>query len=239
MKYFSLIALLISAGLGISQKAKPTVTETPSLFDAGTVSALKFRSIGPALTSGRVADLAIHPDNKDVWYVAAASGGVWVTRNHGTTFSPIFDGYGSYSIGCVRIAPSNPKTIWVGTGENNNQRSASYGDGVYKSVDGGKTFVNMGLKQSEHIGTIVIHPKNENILWVAAYGPLWSSGGERGVYKSVDGGKTWKRTLFVSENTGIAEVQIDPIHPDILYASAHQRRRHEWTYIGGTGINGV
>ncbi len=233
MKYFSLIALLISAGLGISQKAKPTVTETPSLFDAGTVSALKFRSIGPALTSGRVADLAIHPDNKDVWYVAAASGGVWVTRNHGTTFSPIFDGYGSYSIGCVRIAPSNPKTIWVGTGENNNQRSVSYGDGVYKSVDGGKTFVNMGLKQSEHIGTIVIHPKNENILWVAAYGPLWSSGGERGVYKSVDGGKTWKRTLFVSENTGIAEVQIDPIHPDILYASAHQRRRHEWTYIGG------
>lgn len=202
-------------------------------FDAGTVSALSFRMVGPALTSGRVADIAVHPTNKDLWYIAAASGGVWITKNHGITFQPIFDGYGSYSIGCVELAPSNPSTVWVGSGENNNQRSVSYGDGVYKSVDGGKSFTNMGLKQSEHIGSIVIHPTNENVLWVAAYGPLWSKGGERGVYKSVDGGKTWKRTLFVSDDTGIAEVVIDPSNPEILYASAHQRRRHEWTYIGG------
>jgi photosystem II stability/assembly factor-like uncharacterized protein len=202
-------------------------------FDAGTVSALSFRMVGPALTSGRVADIAVHPTNKDLWYIAAASGGVWITKNHGITFQPIFDGYGSYSIGCVELSPSNPTTVWVGSGENNNQRSVSYGDGVYKSVDGGKSFTNMGLKQSEHIGSIVIHPTNENVLWVAAYGPLWSKGGERGVYKSVDGGKTWKRTLFVSDDTGIAEVVIDPSNSEILYASAHQRRRHEWTYIGG------
>lgn len=196
-------------------------------------ASLRFRNVGPALTSGRVAEIAIHPSNPDKWIVGVASGGVWITENHGTTFSPVFDSYGSYSIGHVAIAPSNPSTVWVGTGENNNQRSVAYGDGVYKSVDGGKSYTNMGLKLSEHIGNIVIHPTDENTLWVAAYGPVWSAGGERGVYKSVDGGKTWNRTLFVSDETGIAEVQIDPFNPSILYASAHQRRRHEFTYVGG------
>lgn len=204
-----------------------------SPYDESTVGSLSFRMVGPALTSGRVGDIAIHPSNPDKWYVAAASGGVWLTTNHGTTFNPIFDNYGSYSIGCLTIAPSNPSTIWVGTGENNNQRSVSYGDGLYKSIDGGKSFTNMGLKTSEHIGKIIVHPTNENIVWVAAYGPLWSSGGERGVYKTTDGGKTWTRTLFVSDDTGIAEIAIDPANPEILYASAHQRRRHEWTYVGG------
>jgi len=232
MRKFTAIMLLWHV-FAFAQK-KTEIKEVNKLnFDAGTVSALSFRMVGPALTSGRVADIAVHPTNKDLWYIAAASGGVWITKNHGITFQPIFDGYGSYSIGCVELAPSNPSTVWVGSGENNNQRSVSYGDGVYKSVDGGKSFTNMGLKQSEHIGSIVIHPTNENVLWVAAYGPLWSKGGERGVYKSVDGGKTWKRTLFVSDDTGIAEVVIDPSNPEILYASAHQRRRHEWTYIGG------
>jgi hypothetical protein len=228
-----LILLVLTQGVFFAQKKTEPKEVTKQLYDAGTVSALSFRMVGPALTSGRVADIAVHPTNKDLWYIAAASGGVWITKNHGITFQPIFDGYGSYSIGCVELAPSNPSTVWVGSGENNNQRSVSYGDGVYKSVDGGKSFTNMGLKQSEHIGSIVIHPTNDNVLWVAAYGPLWSKGGERGVYKSVDGGKTWKRTLFVSDDTGIAEVVIDPSNPEILYASAHQRRRHEWTYIGG------
>jgi photosystem II stability/assembly factor-like uncharacterized protein len=216
---------------GFSQKteAKPAA---PTV-DASTISGLEFRLVGPALTSGRVADIAIHPSNPDTWYVAAASGGVWKTTNHGTTFQPIFDQYGSYSIACVQVAPTNPQTIWVGTGENNNQRSVSYGDGVYKSVDGGKSFVNMGLKTSEHIGNIIIHPTDENTIWVASYGPVWSKGGERGVYKSTDGGKTWERTLFVSDDTGISEIAIDPSNPNILYAAAHQRRRHEWTYIGG------
>ena len=216
---------------GFSQKteAKPAA---PAV-DASEISGLEFRLVGPALTSGRVADIAIHPSNPDTWYVAAASGGVWKTTNHGTTFQPIFDQYGSYSIACVQVASTNPQTIWVGTGENNNQRSVSYGDGVYKSVDGGKSFVNMGLKTSEHIGNIIIHPTDENTIWVAAYGPVWSKGGERGVYKSTDGGKTWERTLFVSDETGISEIAIDPSNPNILYAAAHQRRRHEWTYIGG------
>jgi photosystem II stability/assembly factor-like uncharacterized protein len=228
-----LILIVLTQGVFYAQKKTESKVDAKQAYDAGTVSALSFRMVGPALTSGRVADIAVHPTNKDLWYVAAASGGVWITKNHGITFQPIFDGYGSYSIGCVELAPSNPTTVWVGSGENNNQRSVSYGDGVYKSVDGGKSFTNMGLKQSEHIGSIVIHPTNDNIIWVAAYGPLWSKGGERGVYKSTDGGKTWKRTLFVSDDTGIAEVVIDPSNPDIMYASAHQRRRHEWTYIGG------
>ena len=232
MKNFLILCLLVQASMYAQKKSTPKESSVLP-FDEGTVSALSFRMVGPALTSGRVADIAVHPTNTDLWYIAAASGGVWLTKNHGITFQPIFDGYGSYSIGCVELSPSNPNTVWVGSGENNNQRSVSYGDGVYKSVDGGKSFTNMGLKQSEHIGSIVIHPTNEHVLWVAAYGPLWSKGGERGVYKSVDGGKTWKRTLFISDDTGVAEVVIDPSNPDILYASAHQRRRHEWTYIGG------
>lgn len=230
--YISILAISLVIPSIAQKKDTKSIAPTP-LFDASTVGGLNFRMVGPALTSGRVSDIAIHPKNADKWYVAAASGGVWLTTNHGTSFSPIFDNYGSFSIACVELAPSNPNTVWVGTGENNNQRSVAYGDGVYKSVDGGKSFTNMGLKTSEHIGNIIIHPSNEDIIWVAAYGPVWSSGGERGVYKSVDGGKTWERTLFVSDETGISEIAIDPTNPDILYASAHQRRRHEWTYIGG------
>ncbi len=237
MKFLFTI-VLFTASMAFAQKKTPTPIEKPP-FDAGTVGALSFRMVGPALTSGRVIDIAVHPTNKDTWYVAAAAGGVWLTVNHGITFEPIFDNYGSYSIGCLAIAPSNPNTVWVGSGENNNQRSVSYGDGIYKSVDGGKSFTNMGLKNTEHIGKIVVHPTNENIIWVAAYGPLWSSGGERGVYKTTDGGLTWTRTLFVSEHTGISEIAIDPNNPEILYAAAHQRRRHEYTYIGGGPESGL
>lgn len=234
MKYiFASLFVLTSLLTGIAQKKSDKKEGVKLPYDASTIANLSFRMVGPALTSGRVSDIAVHPKNKDKWYVAAASGGVWYTANHGITFSPIFDNYGSYSIACVELAPSNPNTVWVGTGENNNQRSVAYGDGVYKSLDGGKSFVNMGLKASEHIGNIIIHPTDENTVWVAAYGPLWSSGGERGVYKTTDGGKTWERTLFISEETGIAEISIDPGDPTILYASAHQRRRHEWTYVGG------
>ena len=221
----------------IAQKDKKGEVKDDKIGSA--MSSLSFRLVGPALTSGRIADIAVDPQNHDTWYVAAASGGVWKTTNHGTTFSPIFDKYASYSIGCITIAPTNNNTIWVGTGENNNQRSVAFGDGVYKSVDGGKSFKNMGLKTSEHIGKIIVHPEDENTIWVAAYGPVWSAGGERGVYKSTDGGETWTRTLEISEHTGIAEIAIDPTNPDILYASAHQRRRREWTYIGGGPESGL
>lgn len=238
MKRIFLLAGALALTFGsLAQKDKKDESKDDKVGSA--MSSLSFRMVGPALTSGRIADMAIDPENHDTWYVAAASGGVWKTTNHGTTFSPIFDNYASYSIGCVTIAPTNNSTIWVGTGENNNQRSVAFGDGVYKSLDGGKSFKNMGLKTSEHIGKIIVHPEDENTVWVAAYGPVWSAGGERGVYKTTDGGETWTQTLEISDHTGIAEIAIDPTNPDVLYASAHQRRRREWTYIGGGPESGL
>lgn len=203
------------------------------------ISGLKFRSIGPALTSGRIADIAVNPTNFNEYYLAVASGGVWKTTNHGVTYTPIFDGQGSYSIGCITLDPNQPFTVWVGTGENNNQRSVGYGDGVYKSVDGGKTWKHMGLKESEHIAKIIVDPRNSDVVYVAAYGPLWSDGGERGVYKTTDGGETWERIHFISEKTGTADLVMDPTNPDVLYESVHQRRRHVFTYIGGGSESAV
>ncbi len=164
---------------------------------------------------------------------------VWKTSNSGNTYQPIFDGQGSYSIACVTIDPNNPHTIWVGTGENNNQRSVAYGDGVYKSEDGGASWQNVGLKSSEHIGNIIVHPTHSDVVYVAAYGPLWSEGGERGLYKTEDGGKTWKNILSIDEHTGISEIVMDPRNPDVIYAAAHQRRRHVFTYVGGGPSSGI
>ena len=209
-----------------------------SLFGQSS-SALKWRSIGPAVTSGRIADLAVDQNNPDRWIVATAAGGVWLTENHGLSFEPVFDSEGSYSIGCVTIDPSNSHTVWVGSGENNNQRSVAYGDGVYRSHDGGHSWTNMGLKNSEHIGMIAVHPTNPNIVWVAAYGPVWSPGGDRGIYKTTDGGQNWRQVLQVSENTGFNEVHLDPRNPKVLYATAHQRRRHVFTYISGGPESGL
>ena len=207
--------------------------EKKPIESESTYSVLKWREIGPAVTSGRIGDIAVHPSNPSVWYIASASGGVFKTVNAGTSFEPIFDQAGAYSIGCITIDKQNPNVIWVGSGENNNQRSVSYGDGIYKSEDGGKSFKNMGLGKSEHIGMIAIHPENSDEVYVAAYGPVWSAGGERGIYKTTDGGKTWKNILSVSEHTGFNEIHLDPRNPKVMYACAHQRRRHEWTYISG------
>ncbi len=206
--------------------------EVPPLYKLKTPG-LKFRSIGPALTSGRISDFAVNPDNTSEYYVAVASGGVWKTTNKGVTFKPVFDSRGSYSIGCVTMDPNNHNVVWVGTGENNNQRSVAYGDGVYKSVDGGKSWKNMGLKESEHIGMIIVDPRDSDVVYVAAYGPLWSAGGDRGLYKTTDGGKNWDAVLTISEHTGVSEVHFDPRDPDTLYAVAHQRRRHVFTFIDG------
>lgn len=232
---FFLAGLLLPAqAQKVSSKdaGSKTPAKTESTFEA-LLGGMKFRSIGPAVTSGRIADMAVNPANKAQWYLAVASGGVWKTDNAGTTFYPVFEAQGSYSVGCITLDPSNPHTVWVGSGENNNQRSVGFGDGVYKSEDGGKTWSNTGLKNSEHIGMIAVNPRNSSIVYVAAYGPLWSSGGDRGIYKTTDGGKTWNRILYVSENTGFNEIHLDPRNPDVLYAAAHQRRRHEWTYLGG------
>lgn len=229
--------LLSVACLSVSAQKNKKADEKPAdknpLHNAATFSAFKFRSIGPAMISGRIIDIAVNPKNKSEYYLGVACGGVWKTTNNGTNFQPVFDSQNSFSIGCVTLDPSNPSTVWVGSGENNNQRSVAYGDGVYKSEDAGKTWKNVGLTKSEHIGKIVVDPNNGDVVYAAAYGPLWSAGGERGIYKTTDGGKNWKQVLFVSENTGFNEVHIDPTNSNILYATAHQRRRHEWTYISG------
>ncbi|MEO8503623.1 MAG: glycosyl hydrolase [Acidobacteriota bacterium] len=212
---------------------KTDVDKKPDPMSADTWSGLELRNIGPAITEGRIVDLAVDRDNSNRFFVAAASGGVWRTLNAGVTFEPIFDGEASYSIGCITIDPNNSNVIWVGSGENNSQRSVAYGDGVYRSEDGGKSWTNMGLKESEHIGRIVVDPRDSNVVYVAAQGPLWKSGGERGVYKTIDGGKTWKAVLTVDAETGANEVLMDPRNPQILYASTYQRRRHVWTLIDG------
>ena len=207
---------------------KNTIDKITSAF-----AGLELRGIGPAVSSGRIADIAVDPTDHSRWFVAAASGGVWRTMNAGATWTPVFDGEGSYSIGCVAIDPSNPGIVWVGTGENNSQRSVSFGDGVYRSLDGGDTWENMGLENSEHIGMIAVDPRDGDVVYVAAQGPLWNAGGDRGLYKTTDGGKTWAKVLEISENTGVNEVHFDPRDPDRLYATSYQRRRRTWTLIDG------
>ena len=228
----TLIAVLLSL-------AAPSAAQDSGAPGADTFAGLELRGIGPALSSGRISDLAIHPTRNGTWYVAVASGGVWKTENAGTSWTPIFDAEGSYSIGCLALDPNDPLVVWVGTGENNNQRSVAYGDGVYKSVDGGKSWKRMGLERSEHVGRIVVDPRDSDVVYVAAQGPLWSAGGDRGLYKTRDGGLTWERSLETDEHTGANEVWIDPRNPDVLYASTQQRRRHVFTYLGsgpGSGI---
>jgi len=176
---------------------------------------------------------AVDPNDRTKYYVAIASGGVWKTVNAGTTWTPVFENEGAFSIGAVALDPKNPSTVWVGTGERNSQRSVGYGDGVYRSDDGGKSWRNVGLKTSEHIGRIAIDPRDSNVVFVAAQGPLWSAGGERGLYKTTDGGKTWKAVISISENTGVSDVVIDPADPDTMYAATWQRRRHFYTLING------
>ncbi len=215
------------------EKAAAPAEEKKGGMTADTFSGLKFRSIGPAVASGRVMSIAVNPKNKFEYYVGVASGGVWKTVNDGTTWTPVFDDQGSFSIGWVALDPNDASVVWVGTGESNSQRSVDYGDGIYRSDDGGKNWQNLGLKKSEHIGRVVVDPKDSKVIYVAAEGPLWGPGGDRGLYKSVDGGKTWKAVLTISENTGVVDVQFDPANPDIVYAAAYQRRRHVYTLIDG------
>ncbi|MEZ5417515.1 MAG: hypothetical protein R2708_09235 [Vicinamibacterales bacterium] len=197
------------------------------------------RAVGPALMSGRIKAVAVHPDDRQTWYVGVASGGVWKTTNAGITFTPVFEKEASYSIGAVVIDEAHPDTVWVGTGEANNQRSVGYGDGIYRSDDAGRTWRNLGLKTSQHIGRIAIDPRDSNVVYAAAYGGLWSAGGDRGLYKTTDGGATWSKVLEISEHTGVSDVAIDPRRPDVVLAVAHQRRRHTWTLIHGGPESGL
>ncbi len=224
------LAFFLAAQALVAAPPKPAA-EGP--WKAAAFEGLAFRNIGPAVTSGRVVDVAVDPTHSDTWYVAAASGGLWKTTNAGTTWTPIFDHEGSYSLGCVAVDPKDPLTVWAGTGENNSQRSVAYGDGLYKSTDGGKSWENVGLKDSEHLAKVLIDPRDSKVVYVAAQGPLWRDGGDRGLYKTTDGGKTWKAVLTISPQTGVTDVVMDPGNPDVLYAAAYQRQRHVWTVIDG------
>src|SRR5258705_3653958 len=206
---------------------------------ADTFKEVAFRSIGPGLTSGRISDVAIDPKNPSVWYVAAAAGNLWKTDNRGNTFTPIFDKYGAYSLGAVTVDPRDSNIVWLGTGENNNQRSVSFGDGIYKSTDAGVTWERMGLENSEHIQNIVVDPRNSNVVYVTAIGPLWAAGGDRGLYKTTDGGLTWKAVLTISPDTGVGDMVMDPRKPDVIYAAALQRRRAVGQLIGGGPESGL
>lgn len=232
-------ALLVFYAIILFSTLVTAQNNNDTLISSSTLSAIKLRSIGPALMSGRISDIAIHPLNKNIWYVAVGSGGVWKTVNSGTTWKPIFDDQTSYSIGCVTVDQNNPNIIWVGTGENVGGRHVGYGDGIYRSEDAGKSWKNMGLKKSEHISKIIVHPKNSNIIWVAAQGPLWSKGGERGFYKSVDNGKTWKKTLGDDEWVGVTDIIVDSRNPDLIYAATWQRHRNVASYMGGGPGSGI
>ncbi|MBA2705131.1 MAG: hypothetical protein H0U60_14930 [Blastocatellia bacterium] len=207
--------------------------EKSNKLDETFLKNLQFRSIGPAIMGGRIDDIAVVESNPSVYYVGAATGGVWKTVNNGTTFEPIFDTQPNTSIGDIAIAPSDPNIIWVGTGEPNNRQSSSWGDGVYRSLDGGKTWANMGLRDTKHIGRVVIDSRDPNLVYVAALGHLWGPNKERGVFKTTDGGKTWTNVLFINEDTGVIDLAMDPQSPMTLYAAAYQRRRTPWGFNGG------
>ncbi len=213
--------------------------EDDSKMKAATFAGLELRGIGPAMMSGRVSDIVMHPEDESVWWVAIGSGGIWKTTNAGTTWESIFDSQPSYSIGCLTLDPNNPDVLWVGTGENVGGRHVAYGDGVYVSRDGGKSWESKGLSESEHIGNIVIDPTDSNTIYVASQGPLWSAGGERGLYKSTDGGESWEKILGVGEYTGVNEVVMHPDDPQTLLAATHQRFRNVAALMNGGPESGI
>jgi len=236
---FGLVLSVVTAAPASAQTAsKPGAragakAEDKVLLTAEVLAGLEFRNIGPALMSGRISDIAIHPRNRNIWYVCAGSGGVWKTETAGISWTPVFDSQPSYSIGCVTLDPSNPEVVWVGTGENVSGRHVGFGDGVYKSLNGGQTWTNMGLTKSEHIARVLVDPRDSNVVYVAAEGPLWSPGGERGLYKTADGGQTWTLSLEISRDTGVTSAEFDAMNPDTIYAAAYQRRRSVAAFMGG------
>jgi photosystem II stability/assembly factor-like uncharacterized protein len=240
LRLFALgVCVLAVAGSSLVTGRSRQVAASEAPAPRTPFEALHFRPIGPASMSGRIADLAVYEDNPAIYYVGTAHGGVWKTTNNGTTFEAQFQDQGLMSIGDVTISQSNPDLVWVGTGESNNRQSTSWGDGVYKSTDGGKTYTNMGLRSSRHINRIVIDPRDTDVVMVAATGSLWGPGGERGVFKTADGGKTWKHVLKVDDDTGANDLVMDPSDSQIVYASTYQRRRSACCMNGGGPGSGI
>src|SRR3954468_16297050 len=231
--------LFLIAGAAALAVTAAVSGQGPAPLDAQTLKGIELRSIGPSIASGRVQDVEIDPKNPSVWYVATAFGGLWKTVNRGITFSPVFDDQGSFTLCCVAIDPRDSNIVWVGSGENTSQRSAHFGDGVYKSTDAGRNWKRVGLASSEHIGRILIDPRNSNTVYVASQGPLWSAGGERGLYKTTDGGANWTAVLTISPDTGVNDVVFHPKNPDTLYASSYQRRRGVGQMVGGGPEGGI
>jgi hypothetical protein len=193
----------------------------------------RFRSIGPASMGGRVDDIAVYEKDPRIIWVGYAVGGVFKSTNGGTTFVPVFEKYGSASIGDIAVDQTNPNVVWVGTGEPNNRQTSSFGDGIYKTTDGGKTFTNMGLRETQTIGRIVIDPKKPDVVYVASPGHLFGPSPDRGIYKTTDGGKTWAKIKFIDDNTGFTDIAIDPTNSNVLYAASYQRRRTGCCFNGG------
>ncbi len=236
-------ALLVLAPAGVLAQGRVVVkSKTPvaaPLAAAEILKTLDYRSIGPTQQSGRFVDFAVPLQRPNTFYAAAASGGLWKTENNGQTFEPLFENEKVFSIGDVAVAPSNPDILWLGSGEANNSRSTYWGDGVYKSTDAGKTWRNMGLKDSHHIGRILINPANPDTVYVAALGHLYSENAERGVYKTTDGGIMWTKVLDVvvdGRAVGVVDLVMDPADPETLYAASYDRLRKPWTFqLGGPG----
>src|SRR3990172_3067729 len=232
------LVLLLPAPV-LAQKAKPAAAPSPPAPVAETLQALEFRSLGPAIMGGRIDDFAVVESNPSVFYVGPASGGIFRTENAGTTFEPVFDDQEVSSIGDLAIAPSDPSILYVGTGEPNNRQSSSWGNGVYKTTDGGRTWRHLGLSDTQHIGRVVVHPRQPDVVYVAALGRLWGPSRERGLYKTSDGGMTWVNTKFIDEDTGFVDVAMDPESPDTLYAASYQRRRTGFGFNGGGPGSGL
>ena len=213
--------------------------EVDQALVAEVVAGLPLREIGPAVMGGRIADIAVHPHRSGTWYIAVGSGGVWKTTNAGVTWDAIFEDQPVYSIGDVAIDPNHPDVVWVGTGENVSGRHVGWGDGVYRSRNGGETWENVGLRDSQHIGRILVDPRDSDVLLVAAEGSLWAPGGDRGVYKSTDGGDSWRLVLEIDENTGVTDIEFAPGNPDMVYAAAYERRRKIWGHLAGGPNSGI
>jgi photosystem II stability/assembly factor-like uncharacterized protein len=232
--------LLLAGALGLPHPTESQTAEGSVPVTEDLLSAMAFRTLGPGFVSGRIQDIAIDPNDSNIWYVASAFGGLWKTVNRGITFEPIFDMKGvAHTLGVVVVDPNDSNVVWLGTGENKSQRSAHFGTGLYKSTDGGDTWERVGLERSEHIGMITLDPRDSNVVYVAAQGPLFAPGGDRGLFKTTDGGKTWTNLLQISEDTGVNEVHLDPADPDIVYASTYQRRRHVGQLVGGGPESGI
>jgi photosystem II stability/assembly factor-like uncharacterized protein len=231
--------VVLAAALAAQAPAAQTPAMTEKSFGRGPLDRLAFRQIGPGAPSGRIDDVAVLESDPATFYVAAATGGIHKTTNGGVTFTPVFDNESTSSVGDIAIAPTDANLIWAGTGENNNRQSSSWGEGIFKSTDGGRSWKNMGLRTSKQIARVIVDPVDFNVVHVAALGDLWAAGGERGVYKTTDGGQTWKRTLHVNDDTGATELVMDPTNNKVLYAATYQRRRAQWGMNGGGPGSGI